>query len=1069
MKKRLLFIALVTSTFPVFSQKMIFSDDFNSHPIGNVSTDLTGANPGVGDWYTYAPASGGGVTSAFQIVSAGATDKALSLTGLNTPTASGTTRYVYHYIDDATTGWPSRGTGQDIVQVDYNMKTGGATTSTNSFNVVLYDNSYRILAGMNFVPKTKILTGIGMIPVTPATNPPSFTAGGIQLGWVNNAPANLTLTNDEIIHVTFQFSTITGKARFIVFHGANFASVDYADATLPSLIGVTPTELDVYVIAGTSNAASATVLFDDFEVSARSCLDPENSMFSYTSASACIGTPNLTPAKFDASVTGVFTSTPSGLSINATTGVIDMTASTAGTYVIKYTTTANANANTTTSYGCSYFHTETFTVNAPVDPAFTISPALCSGITAPVLGLTSTNSITGIWSPTTVSNTTLGLTNYVFTPAAGSCANTKTFPVTVTQSTDPTYTQIPPFCSGATPLPTLPAASNNANNPISGNWLPIAVSNTNIGATTYTFTPAAGGTCINTATMSITVTQTVTPAFTILNNICTGDVPPDLPLSSTNSISGTWNPSTVSNTQTDDYTFTATTGTCIASPVVTVTVNQNPILPAFTPIPAFCSGTPPPSLPTTSTNSIIGTWNSAVSNSTIGQTTYTFTPTAGACATTASLPVTVTETVTPTFTQIPAFCSGAAVVPSLPSASNNLNNAIQGAWSPLTVSNSILGASIYTFTPAPSSGTCVNTATMSITVNTSTVPTFSIPTSLCTGATPPLLPSTSTNLISGSWNPSVVSATASLPYVFTPTGNACLSPLTINITVGQTVTPTFATLAPICLGGTAPLLPTTSTNNVTGTWLPSVVSNLATNTYTFTPTTSCANTYSALVTVSANSVPSFNLSTAICTGASAPILPTTSLELIPGTWSPSIVSNIATGVYVFTPTLGVCASNKTQLITVSAVIVPTFNLPSIVCVGSVAPQLLPVSTNAITGVWSPSSISTTTSLSYLFTPSAGACASLLATSITVSSCAGLEENSVSKYSISPNPSSDVISISFSELSENNGVVKFFSTDGKIIEERNYTNSSVETFDVKSLNAGVYFFQIGNSIEKVVVQ
>ena len=224
-----------------------------------------------------------------------------------------------------------------------------------------------------------------------------------------------------------------------------------------------------------------------------------------------------------------------------------------------------------------------------------------------------------------------------------------------------------------------------------------------------------------------------------------------------------------------------------------------------------------------------------------------------------------------------------------------------------------------------------------------------------------------------------------------------------------------------------------------------------------------------MVTVSPNSVPSFNLSTAICTGASAPILPTTSLELIPGTWSPSIVSNIATGVYVFTPTLGVCASNKTQLITVSAVIVPTFNLPSIVCVGSVAPQLLPVSTNAITGVWSPSTISTTTSLSYLFTPSAGACASLLATSITVSSCAGLEENSVSKFSISPNPSSDVITISFSEFSDNNGVVKFFSTDGKLIEERNYTNSSVETFDVKSLNAGVYFFQIGNSIEKVVVQ
>jgi len=69
------------------------------------------------------------------------------------------------------------------------------------------------------------------------------------------------------------------------------------------------------------------------------------------------------------------------------------------------------------------------------------------------------------------------------------------------------------------------------------------------------------------------------------------------------------------------------------------------------------------------------------------------------------------------------------------------------------------------------------------------------------------------------------------------------------ITVLPTVTPSFNPIAPICYGDTAPVLPTTSLNGVTGTWSPSV-SNTTTNTYTFTPTSSqCTNTQTITVTV----------------------------------------------------------------------------------------------------------------------------------------------------------------------------------------------------------------------------
>jgi hypothetical protein len=63
-------------------------------------------------------------------------------------------------------------------------------------------------------------------------------------------------------------------------------------------------------------------------------------------------------------------------------------------------------------------------------------------------------------------------------------------------------------------------------------------------------------------------------------------------------------------------------------------------------------------LPTTSNNGITGTWSPALNNA--ATTTYTFTPTAGQCATSTTLSITVSPNVTPTFTAIAPVCSGAS-------------------------------------------------------------------------------------------------------------------------------------------------------------------------------------------------------------------------------------------------------------------------------------------------------------------------------------------------------------------------------------------------------------------------
>jgi hypothetical protein len=206
---------------------------------------------------------------------------------------------------------------------------------------------------------------------------------------------------------------------------------------------------------------------------------------------------------------------------------------------------------------------------------------------------------------------------------------------------------------------------------------------------TYTVVVTAANGC--TASTQTTVVINTLTASASANSPCIGGV---LMLSATGPAGATYSwagPSGVSSSQQNPsinnvtaansgtYTVTVTgTNGCTASAQTTVSIGTS-VTPTFTPIPAFCSGTAAPTLPSTSNNGIAGTWlPTVVSNTASG--TYNFTPNAGQCASVASLTVTVNPSVTPTFTPIPAFCSGTAA-PTLPSTSNN---GIAGTWLPTT-------------------------------------------------------------------------------------------------------------------------------------------------------------------------------------------------------------------------------------------------------------------------------------------------------------------------------------------------------------------------------------------------
>ncbi|WP_395050350.1 gliding motility-associated C-terminal domain-containing protein, partial [Flavobacterium sp.] len=594
--------------------------------------------------------------------------------------------------------------------------------------------------------------------------------------------------------------------------------------------------------------------------------------------------------------------------------------------------------------------TMTIVVN-PILATFSQVSPICSGDVLAPLPTTSTNGVTGTWSPAMDNTAT---TIYTFTPTAGQCTVT---PATMTIVVNPivaTFSQVAPICSGAVLAP-LPTTSPNG---VTGTWSP-ALDNTT--TTTYTFTPTVGQCTVTPATMNIVVNP-ILATFSTVAPICSGAVLAPLPTTSTNGVTGTWSPA-LDNTTTTNYTFTPTVGQCTVIPS-TMTIVVNPIVATFSQVSPICSGDVLAPLPTTSINGVAGTWSPALDNT--ATTPYTFTPTAGQCTVTPStMTIVVNPIFTPIFTPIAPICSG-SISPVLPTTSNNL---ITGSWNPATVSNTL--SATYTFTPT--AGQCALPTTMDITITPKITTLFNPIADVCYGSSTPILPSSSTNGISGTWNPSIVSNTVSGIYTFTPTSGICATTTTLNINV-NTITPTFNIVSSICANTTAPILPSPSTNGITGIWNPATVSNTVSGTYIFTPNPGqCATTTTLNIAVNPILTPIFTPIDPICFGAVSPVLPLTSNNGVTGTWNPATVSNTTSGIYNFTPNVGECAIGTTMSVTVNPTVTPTFTPIAPICSGSASPILPTTSNNLITGIWNPAIVSNTASGIYTFTPTTGQC------------------------------------------------------------------------------------------------
>jgi gliding motility-associated-like protein len=162
--------------------------------------------------------------------------------------------------------------------------------------------------------------------------------------------------------------------------------------------------------------------------------------------------------------------------------------------------------------GCSASDQVLVNVVAEVIPVFTQLGPYCQGATPGTLPTTSNNGLTGVWSPSTISTVSSGLTTYTFTPNPGQCGAITTMDVQVnpTPTVDDPANQI--LCAGNNTV-AVNFTGNNASTTY--NW---TNNNTSIGLVAGGSGNIPSFTTLNSGTTPQIATINVTPVL----GACTG-------------------------------------------------------------------------------------------------------------------------------------------------------------------------------------------------------------------------------------------------------------------------------------------------------------------------------------------------------------------------------------------------------------------------------------------------------------------------------------------------------------------------------------------------------------------
>ncbi len=428
----------------------------------------------------------------------------------------------------------------------------------------------------------------GIIDVS-ASTPGAYTVTYTTAGSCPNS-SNVSVTINALDDASFGYSsaayctndadpsaTITGLTGGTFSSGvglsinASTGAIDVSVST-PGVYTVTYTTTET--CPNSSNVSVAINVLDD-------------ASFGYSSAAYCQN--DTDPIPTITGLAGGTFSSGTGLSIIASTGAIDVSASTPGTYTVTYTTTGSCPNNSSVSVTVNALDDASFSYVASIycvadaDPTPTVT-GLAGGTFSSGAGL-SINASTGVID---VSASTSGTYSVAYL-TSGTCPNTSSVSVSITSLDDASFNySATAYCANdSDPIPTITGVAGGAFTSIAGLSINTSTGAIDVSASTpgtYTVTYTTIGACSNNSTATVTVNALDDASFSYSAAYCADETDPTptvTGLAGGTFISGpglSINASTgaidLSASTPDVYTVMYTTaGTCPNSASVSVTVN----------------------------------------------------------------------------------------------------------------------------------------------------------------------------------------------------------------------------------------------------------------------------------------------------------------------------------------------------------------------------------------------------------------------------------------------------------------------------------------------------------------
>ncbi len=534
--------------------------------------------------------------------------------------------------------------------------------------------------------------------------------------------------------------------------------------------------------------------------------------------------------------------TASGCAANSVTATV-----TGGTMPYTYTWTGSAQTSSVATgltpgpytvtvadaTGCNTA-TAVFTVTSnPSTVTVTGNLNICSGATTT---LTANGASTYTWSPAIGLSATTGsvvmasppsTTTYVVTGSSGACTGSTSVVINVTPTPTVTLTSNTVICTGSSATLTAGGASTYT-------WSPATTLNTSSGSqvvasptvtTTYTVTGSTG-TCTDDEVVTVSVSSS-TVSVSSNTVICDGN---STTLTANGSPSYTWSPATGLNTTsgnqvvaspsgTTTYTVTGGVGTCTSSAAVTVSVAANPTVSVLSNT-AMCSGSTTTLTASGATSyswspagGLNATTGSTVTSSPLNTTTYTVTGLTGACSGSTTVNVSIITSPTITVSSGTFICSGSSTALTAGGSSTF-------TWSPATgLSSTSSGtvtaspAATTTYTVIGGTGTCTNSAMVTVTVIPTPTLSLSSNTMICLGSSVPLSVSGATAYV---WSPATglnsttaatVTASPGSTTTYSVTGSisTCTASAAVTVTVIPNPVLSVSSNTSMCAGNSVPL------------------------------------------------------------------------------------------------------------------------------------------------------------------------------------------------------------------------------------------------------------------------